>query len=106
MNPKAKSDEAKDRSIFNGTVQGLAADIQRWILRELDTTLRPLGARLVHQAHDELFVAVPEGPNVDAARDLVVDTMTTQVMRRSGLLQYPVPLVALPHVGRTWRDMI
>jgi hypothetical protein len=104
--PKKKSRDARERSVFNAVVQGLAADIQRWVLRKLDVALRPFNARLVHQAHDELFVAVPETVDVKLVQDLVVDTMTGQVMRQSGLLEHPVTLVAVPHEGRTWADMI
>jgi hypothetical protein len=104
--PKRRSRDAKERSVFNAVVQGLAADIQRWVLRELDVALRPFDARLAHQAHDELFVAVPETGDPKLVQDLVVDMMTNQVMLRSGLLEHPVKLVAVSHVGRTWADMI
>jgi hypothetical protein len=103
---KRPSKDARERSIFNAVVQGLAADIQRWVLRELDAALPPCGAYLVHQAHDELFVALPETADPQPVKELVVDMMTKQVMQRSGLLEYPVELVAVPHVGRTWADMI
>jgi hypothetical protein len=104
--PKRRSRDAKERSVFNAVVQGLAADIQRWVLRELEVALKPFDARLAHQAHDELFVAVPETVDPKPVQDLVVDTMTNQVMHRSGLLEYPVKLVAVSHTGRTWADMI
>ena len=94
------------RSRFNGHVQGLAADIQRWVLRELDVALRPHRARIVHQAHDEIFVAVPDDGDVAGVETILVDRMTTAVMTRSGLLAVPVTLVAEPKRGATWLDMM
>jgi hypothetical protein len=101
-----KSKKRRERSRFNGLVQGLAADIQRWVLRELDPGLRKYNARIVHQAHDEVFVAVPVDGDVAGVERLLVDTMTSAVMSRSRLLQHPVQLVATPRRGSTWRDLM
>ncbi len=106
--PRAATQVAKEaaRSRFNATVQGLGADILRWVLRVLDAGLVPYGAHIVHQAHDEVLIAVPDTGDVLAVSKLLVDTMTAGVMHRSGLLTHPVRLVANPHTGKTWRDLI
>jgi len=44
------STEGTKRSVFNRVVQGLGADIQRWVLRRLAIVL-PYGARVVSQTH-------------------------------------------------------
>ena len=94
------------RAAFNGLIQGLAADIQRWVLRELDVKLRPFDAYVVHQAHDEVFVAVPSSSDVAAVATLLVTTMTDAVMHRSGLLRNGVTLHATGRRGMRWLDLI
>lgn len=106
IRPVKKTRPQTQRAAFNGIIQGLAADIQRWVLRELDVTLRAFGAHIVHQAHDEIFVAVPLDGDVFAAKGLLVATMTDGVMRRSGLIHNGVTLYANDRQGATWLDLI
>jgi hypothetical protein len=94
---------ADRRSAFNRVVQGLGADIQRWILRHLAEIL-PDGARVVAQAHDELFVACPL-PLALHVEQLLVTAMTTDVMAKSGLLTPAGRLVATSRTGTTWGDL-
>lgn len=91
------------RSGFNTLVQGLGADLQRHVLRELDAQLPEYESYLVHTAHDEMIVAAPEAKVQDVER-LVIRVME-DVGTASGLLPN-VPLkVKPPKKGTTWADV-
>jgi DNA polymerase-1 len=91
------------RNAGNTQVQGLGADLQRFVLRQLSTLLRRYDAEVVHVVHDEFIVACP--PNVQLeVEKLLVDAMET-AGPESGLL----PDATLPvesKKGRTWADLI
>ena len=99
---RAISAAGSKRSVFNRVVQGLGADIQRWVLRRLAYVL-PAAARIVTQAHDAIVVACPL-PMALHVEGLLVTAMTTDVMANSGLLSVPVRLVAKVRMGVDWGD--
>ena len=96
---------AKKREAFNVRIQGLGADILRWVLRELDARVASIGGFLLHQAHDEVFLAVPP-ENAAGAERLLMTVMNEAVCERSGLLPRDVPLFVKIRRGRTWADLI
>jgi DNA polymerase-1 len=87
---------------FNTRLQGSAADIFRWCLRRLDQELAPLGAFIVHQCHDEVFVAaLPD--KVQEVQDVVRRVMEHDVLT-AGLLPSGVPLFVKMQVRRSWAE--
>ena len=86
---------------FNTVIQGQAADIFRYVLRTLHRELAPFGAFLLHQAHDEVFVASPPAmtPQVVA---LVKRVMEQDVVQHTRLMQARVPLFAEVSVRTSW----
>lgn len=101
--PTTKKKKEKQRSVFNGLVQGLGADILRWVLRRLAQLLPP-EARVVSQAHDEIIIACPLALALHV-EELLMKTMTDDVVALSGRIQNGVRLVASPKRGLTWKDM-
>jgi len=94
--------ERRQREGFNAVVQGLAADIFRRVLRELDRALPQHGAHVVHHAFDEVFVEAPT-PNATIVASLIVSTM---VSAGQGLLTNVALVVKQPKLGNTWADLI
>lgn len=93
-----------DNMIVSTLVQGLAADILRWCLRELNRSLPALGAQLVFQNHDEIYVAAKKA-HVAQVQAAVKDVLEQRV-RHSGLVPPGVRLVANIKNGTTWADLI
>jgi hypothetical protein len=87
---------------FNTLIQGQAADIFRYVLRRLHAQLKPLGAFLVHQAHDEVFVACPAGSAPAVA--LLVQRVMEQDVAQTQLGPRGVPLFAQVSVRKTWAE--
>ncbi|MGO8996254.1 MAG: DNA polymerase [Polyangiaceae bacterium] len=85
---------------FNTVIQGQGADIFRWVLRTLHRELAPLGAFLVHQAHDEVFIASPPASTAQVVQ-LVKRVMENDV-RSTSLMQRNVPLFAEVSVRKSW----
>ena len=102
--PPKKEESEKKRSVFNGLVQGLGADIQRWVLRRLTEVLPP-EARIVTQTHDDIVIACPL-PMALHVEEVLVRAMTDDVSNMSGLLTPRVRLVANPKRGVTWGDLV
>ena len=94
----------RNSAAANLPVQGLAADILRWVLRELARKLPPLGSHLVFQLHDEIVVACPPTV-VQDVRTLLSTTMDAGV-NTSGLLPRAVPLPVKIKDGTTWSDLL
>ena len=86
------------RAAANAPIQGSSADIIKVAMVQLQAALKSQGlpARLLLQVHDELVLEV-EPSALDAARDLVVQTMENAV-------QLSVPLVAETGVGADWME--
>ena len=86
------------RAAANAPIQGSSADIIKVAMVQLQAALKSQGlpARLLLQVHDELVLEV-EPSALDAARDLVVQTMENAV-------QLSVPLVAETGVGANWME--
>lgn len=86
------------RAAANAPIQGSSADIIKVAMVQLQAALKSQGlpARLLLQVHDELVLEV-EPSVLDAARDLVVQTMENAV-------QLSVPLVAETGVGANWME--
>jgi DNA polymerase-1 len=90
------------RAAFNALIQGHGADIFRRVLRELDARLASVGGSIAHQAHDGVFVLVPD-QNVASASQLVVTVMEGAAQASSALTQAGVPLIVKrTKAGRTW----
>ncbi len=96
--PNRQIRQAGERQAMNAGIQGLAADIFKVALIELDSQLASaeLRSRIVLQVHDEILVEAPID-EVDSATDLVRSTMT-------GAYQLCVPLEVDLQVGQTWAD--
>ena len=87
---------AAERQAMNAGIQGLAADIFKVALVELDRALAAQGhdARVILQVHDEVVLEVPP-TELDAVRELVVDVMKSAFDLR-------VPLEVNLADGPTW----
>lgn len=86
------------RSIANFQIQGIGADLLRFVLQRLAQELPRVGATLIHQAHDEVVVAAP---SENVAR---VTTLLDQVMGVDAgqQLRRPVSLPVRITQGATW----
>ncbi|XXT18805.1 DNA polymerase [Sorangium sp. So ce429] len=93
------------RKAFNTILQGLGADVLRWVLRRLGQELPSVHARLVHQAHDEVLVAVPPA-GVSDVEHILEQTMTEAVVKESGLLPAGAKLRVNLRSGHSWGDLI
>ena len=87
---------AAERQAMNAGIQGLAADIFKVALVELDRALiaSGSGARIILQVHDEVVLEVPPA-ELDDVRALVVDVM-------SSAFELRVPLAVNLADGPTW----
>jgi DNA polymerase-1 len=87
-----------ERIVANTPIQGSAADIIKVAMVRLAPRLRSGGfeSRLILQVHDELVLEVPLG-EVDAVRDVVVDTMEKA-------FPLSVPLRVEAKTGANWRE--
>ena len=87
-----------ERVAMNMPVQGTAADVIKLAMIRVARRLAAEvpEARLLLQVHDELIAECPEalGPRVAA--------ILTEEMQ--GAADFPVPLTAEAHTGRTWYD--
>ncbi|MCH7788466.1 MAG: DNA polymerase I [Acidobacteria bacterium] len=88
--------QAGERQAMNAGIQGLAADIFKVALVNLDRALEssPVGARLILQVHDEVILESPP-----QHRDEIVE-LTTQTM--SAAFELAVPLEVNVATGPTW----
>ncbi len=88
--------QAGERQAMNAGIQGLAADIFKVALVELDGALDKSGlaAEVILQVHDEVVLEVPP-EELDATRDLVVEVMANAFDLR-------VPLDVNLADGPTW----
>ena len=94
----------KRSAAFNTVVQGLGADVLRWVLRELHAALARYGGVLVHQHHDEIIAAVPE-EHAGVAAQVIEWTMDADVRQRSGLVDPSVGLPARIKSGSNWWEV-
>jgi DNA polymerase I len=95
-NPRIR--QAGERQAMNAGIQGLAADIFKVALVDLDARLDDLGegSRLILQVHDEVLVEVR--PEVaDDTGKAVVEVM-------AGACELRVPLEVNLSIGSTWAD--
>ncbi len=90
--------QAAERQAMNAGIQGLAADIFKIALVNLDRALEEhkLAARIVLQVHDEVLLEVPEA-ELEAARALTIGAMQDA---------YPLKVPLEVHVahGPSWAD--
>jgi len=88
--------QAGERQAMNAGIQGLAADIFKVALVELDQALDASGlsAEVILQVHDEVVLEVPP-KELDATRDLVIEVMANAFDLR-------VPLDVNMADGPTW----
>jgi DNA polymerase-1 len=90
--------QAGERQAMNAGIQGLAADIFKVALVNIDTALRAegLASRLILQVHDEVLLEVPPA-ELEVACELVRDQM-------AGAFELRVPLEVNLAVGDSWAD--
>ena len=90
--------QAGERQAMNAAIQGLAADIFKIALVEIDRRLTDCGlaARLVLQVHDEVIVESPLAEH-DRVNDVVLDAM-------KGAAELRVPLEVNAAWGPTWAE--
>jgi DNA polymerase-1 len=91
--------QAAERQATNAGIQGLAADLFKIALVNLDARLEahPSGSRLVLQVHDEVIVESPAPAAAEVA--LLVERVLVEAGERAGL---SVPLEATCRVGDSW----
>jgi DNA polymerase-1 len=96
--PNRQIKQAGERQAMNAGIQGLAADIFKVALIQLDRALeeRELESRIVLQVHDEVILEVPPAEHDD------VEAITREVMGRAADLR--VPLEVNLSFGRSWAD--
>ena len=90
--------QAGERQAMNAGIQGLAADIFKVALIQIDKRLRTDGAaaRLVLQVHDEVILEVPDHELAD------IETMVRTEM--TGAYDLRVELAVEVATGATWAD--
>jgi len=90
--------QAGERQAMNAGIQGLAADIFKVALVNIDQALDDAGvaSRLVLQVHDEVLVEVPEAERAKVG-PLVIDLMRSAA-------ELDVPLEVNVAWGATWAD--
>ncbi len=90
--------QAGERQAMNSGIQGLAADIFKVALVNIDQAFEDAGlaSHVVLQVHDEVVVEVPDN-EVDRVGPLVVDLMRAAV-------ELDVPLEVNVAWGKTWAD--
>jgi len=96
--PNFRVRQAGERQAMNAGIQGLAADIFKVALVELDAALteRAMTSRIVLQVHDEVILEVPPSEH-DAASDLVRSVM-------GAAFDLSVPLEVNLAFGPNWAD--
>lgn len=87
-----------ERQAVNAIIQGSCADIILEAIPAIQQALRPLGAYVLLQVHDEVVVETPT-QHVDTTCRIVEHMMTTFV---NPLLR--VPLLASASSGKTWAE--
>ena len=87
---------AAERVAINTPIQGSAADLIKIAMIRVAEALRPTGARLLLQVHDELVVEVPDA-DVEHVRGVVRSLM-------EGVATLCVPLKVDTGVARTWDE--
>ncbi|CAG4923388.1 DNA polymerase I [Acidithrix sp. C25] len=95
-NPNGRLRQGAERQAMNSVIQGLAADIFKLAIVNLDTSLDPENARLILQVHDEVLVEV-RTPVAQEVADVVVD-----VMENAASLK--VPLMVNSYIVDKWGD--
>ncbi len=96
--PNYRIRQAGERQAMNAGIQGLAADIFKVALVELDHELeaRQLGSRLILQVHDEVILEVAPHEHDEVAE------LTRTVME--GAVELRVPLEVHLAFGPSWAD--
>jgi DNA polymerase I-like protein with 3'-5' exonuclease and polymerase domains len=95
------------RNAPNTAIQGLGADVFRYVLRDLANKLPPWGAQVVHFVHDEVIVRCPDQPDPIAKVKAILKDSMLNAGLRSGLIADPQLLLDVkgPHVGRTLAEV-
>jgi DNA polymerase-1 len=88
---------AAERVAVNAPIQGSAADLMKLAMIRVYRRLKPTGALLILQVHDELVIEAPEAA-ADAAAKIVREEM-------EGVHPMSVPLKVDVSRGATWADM-
>jgi DNA polymerase-1 len=86
-----------EREAINHPIQGTAADIIKIAMVRLHEALKPHGAQMVLQVHDELLLEVPIA-ELDTIKPMVVDIMC-------GAFTMDVPLKVEASTGANWLEL-
>jgi len=91
--------EAAERMAINMPVQGMAADIIKLAMINLQSEMdrRVLKSKMILQVHDELLFEVP-GEELEEMKGLVAQVMSQAV-------ELSIPLKVEVKVGRNWGEM-
>lgn len=91
-----------ERQAVNAVVQGFAANITKLAMIDLHTGLRPFGAKMLVQVHDEIIVKAEED-RAKAVLDEVVSEMAGVLDPTTGIpILERVPLIASAKTGVSW----
>jgi DNA polymerase I-like protein with 3'-5' exonuclease and polymerase domains len=97
---------ARNANVICSTlVQGVAADIFRWCLRELDRHLPSADSFVVFVNHDEVFIAVPQA-KITRVKYLARRIFERDVALRTSLVPNGIQLKCKVKDGATWADLI
>lgn len=94
--PDLNTRRGAERAAINAPVQGSAADIIKRAMVALEPELKPLGAYMLLQVHDELLVEAPEKKAGEAAE------IMRRIMQEAATLE--VPLKVDVGIGNNWAE--
>lgn len=89
-------DGSMDRRAVNTFIQGSAADLMKLCMVRAWDAFGGTDVRIVLQVHDELILEAPEKEARDAAETI------QEIIENS--YQFSVPIVATPHIAKTWLE--
>lgn len=89
---------AAERLAINTPLQGMAADVIKMAMLDIDKKLRDAKgqAAMILQIHDELIFELPD-EEIPSIKKLVKESM-------EGVIKLQVPLVVDIHVGKNWKE--
>lgn len=91
------------RQAVNAVIQGMAANIMKMALVDVDAALRDEGAdaRILLTVHDEIIMEAPQS-EAQGVYDLTIDVMNSVTLPDGSPILGKVPLLAEGGVGHTW----
>jgi DNA polymerase-1 len=91
------------RQAVNAVIQGMAANIMKMALVDVDVALKEEGsnARILLTVHDEIILEAPQD-EAKAVYDLTIDVMNSVTLPDGSPILGKVPLLAEGGIGQTW----